>query len=429
MKTLAGRVFAILLLATVLIQVLSFGGVLAFSGKTMRGQMYDFLATDLAFIQRFLGGLEPEAREEWMPGLSRGYYTLELLPASRVFEDFEHPLLLPVADVVRDALATQTGVQPVLVDSDPGLVITLDASHAVLVRLPVRPPFSPPPLAVVGGYVAFVTLCVMLAAWFAVRLTTRPLGRFAAASQRLASDLDAPPLSEHGPSEVAHASRAFNAMQIALQKNLRERTRILASISHDLKTPLTRLRLRVAALSPAHERDRAEADIDAMDALVQEGLDYARSERVEEARVPSDLNAMVDTLAEQAEDLGHAVTLHGRLVAPVTCAPRAIQRALQNLVDNALKYGGEVEIELSQDDRGATIRIQDRGPGIPEALLERVFEPFYRIEDSRNRQTGGTGLGLSIARNLVHGQGGRLRLENRDGGGLAAVVFLPRCAG
>ncbi|MFY7942570.1 MAG: ATP-binding protein, partial [Burkholderiaceae bacterium] len=261
---------------------------------------------------------------------------------------------------------------------------------------------------------------------WAGRLATRPHPRLANAAQSLGQNLDAPPLPETGPSEVRRATGAFNAMQRAIQAHLNERTQILASISHDLKTPLTRLRLRLGTLPEGEDRQRLEQDIDAMNLLIQEGLDYAHSSQLREPLVPVDMNALLETLVERYTDMGHSVQLEGRASSPVHCAPRALERALQNLVDNAVKYGERARIQLRQDDQTLRIGIEDDGPGVPPALLDKILEPFFRTEASRNRDTGGTGLGLAIAQNLLRAQGAQLSLANRQPQGLVATVVFAR---
>lgn len=427
--TLAGRMVLILLATTIAMQLLSFA-VAAIGARNMRGKLYDFLAADAAFIHRFLTRQSPQARRQWLPALSRGnFYGIDIQPLADMPAPVELDAVDRIMDGLRQHLARQgqmPAVQLVFLDaSSPAIVVPLDGVEALVVRLPAQPPLSLPPLYLIALYLLLVLLVVMAVALYAVRELTRPFRRFTRAAQALARNLDAPPLASCGPAEVQQASAAFNAMQASLQKNLADRTRILASISHDLKTPLTRLRLRLDQLPPGAERQAAEQDIDGMLALIQEGLDYARSEHVQEAMVATDLNALLDTLIEQAEDLGHVVSLEGRLTAPVRCAPRATRRALQNLLDNALAYGRDVGIVLGQDEDGIHIRIKDRGPGLPPAELTRVFEPFYRVEGSRNRASGGSGLGLSIARNLLQAQGAALQLENREGGGLTARVHFP----
>jgi len=321
-------------------------------------------------------------------------------------------------------------VRPIAIEEGgkhvPGLEFPVDGAQTLLVLFADKEmPFAPPPIRVILAYLLAVALATVLAAWFAVRLATQPLSRMAAAARALGANLNAPQIPEAGPTEVAGAARAFNAMQRAIQKHLDERTQILASISHDLKTPLTRLRLRVANVTPVESRARLEADIDAMSALIQEGLDYAASEKLREQRAPLDLNRLVEDIAERGGDTGHRVETSGRVDKPYECAPRALERAIQNLVDNAVKYGGRAHIRLQNGADHVEIRVEDDGPGMPEELLHKAFDPFFRAEHSRSRETGGTGLGLSIARNLVRAHGGDIHLENRAAGGLTARVVLP----
>jgi protein-histidine pros-kinase len=429
MKSLAGRIFLILLVATVAIQALSFGGVLAFLGLEARRQMYDFMAADIAFVRNFVRSQAPHKREEALMQLNRGYYRFTLQSKDVHNDPFDDERLQATAKPVQDVLGADIVVRQVLVAglNDKGLEIPIDEVHQLAVSFEGRdPPFSPPAPGVFVAYLVAIMLAVMPAAWLAVRLAVRPLSRLAAAARALGADLNAPQVPEAGTTEVAGAARAFNAMQRAIQKHLDERTQILASVSHDLKTPLTRLRLRIGNMAPAEQRVRCEADIDAMNALVQEGLDYAASAQVREQRVPLDLNRLVEDLAERAADVGARVQIRGRLSTAVQCAPRALERALQNLIDNAVKYGGGARIALADEADWVEVRVEDDGPGLPRELLERAFDPFFRAEHSRSRETGGTGLGLSIARNLIRAQGGDIELANGAAGGLVARVRLPR---
>jgi signal transduction histidine kinase len=197
-------------------------------------------------------------------------------------------------------------------------------------------------------------------------------------------------------------------------------------VSHDLKTPITRLRLRAELLEDSPLREKFQADLDDMQRMAQASLDFLRGGEESEPVAPVDLNALLDCLREDAEDAGHEVRIHGAARQPLRCRLLALKRCLTNLVDNALKYGQCAEIKVVDRPDRLTLTIQDHGPGIPNAELERVFEPFYRLEGSRSRDTGGTGLGLSIARNIARAHGGELTLRNHPGGGLEAVLELPR---
>ncbi len=430
MKTLAARVFLILLLATFAIQVLSFGGVMIGTAHTERAKLYDYLGHDVKLMRAILLDTAPAERAARMRLFQRGFYEPRLQAADSVNQAIPDTRIDEAIAPARRLLGPEVAVRAIVDAQDPdhlpGFEVPLDQTHKLLILFPTRePPYPAPPRGVIWLYLTFVTLGVMAVAWFAVRQVTRPLRLGAEAARTLAGNLDADPLAERGPAEVADVARAFNQMQRAIRRHLDERTQILASISHDLKTPLTRLRLRVAELDADERRAKLEADIDAMNTLVQEGLDYARSTQLREALVPVDLNPLVESIAERAGDLGQDVRVEGRLAAPVRCAPRALERALQNLVDNAVKYGDRARIVLSAEHQQAHLRIEDDGPGLPSELLNKVFEPFFRAETSRNRATGGTGLGLAIALNLIQAQGGRLHLENGPMRGLVAEISLP----
>jgi len=269
-------------------------------------------------------------------------------------------------------------------------------------------------------------ISVAVLAALAVRTLTRPLAVLADAAGELGRDIRRPPLDENGPLEVCRAARAFNTMQERLIRYLDDRNRILAALSHDLKTPITRLRLRAELLDDAPLREKFLADLDEMGQMAQASLDFLRGGEDSEPIAPLDLNALLESLQEDAEDTGREVSLVGTTCQPLRCRPLALKRCLTNLVDNALTYGQRAEIAVTDTPTRLTLSTRARGPGIPAAELERVFEPFYRLENSRSRDTGGTGLGLSIARNIARAHGGELTLRNHPQGGLEAVLELPR---
>lgn len=267
---------------------------------------------------------------------------------------------------------------------------------------------------------------VVILAALAVRALTRPLRVLADAATELGRDIRRPPLAETGPLEVRRAAQAFNTMQERLIRYLEDRNRILAAVSHDLKTPITRLRLRTELLEDSPLQAKFQADLEEMQRMVQTSLDFLRGDEDSEPMAPVDMNALLDCLREDVEDAGQEVRIHGVVTPPLRCRPLALKRCLTNLVDNALKYGQHPEIEMTDRPDRLTLTIRDHGPGIPAAELERVFEPFYRLESSRSRDTGGVGLGLSIARNIARAHGGELMLHNHAEGGLEAVLELPR---
>lgn len=277
-------------------------------------------------------------------------------------------------------------------------------------------------LAIVDG--VMILLC-----FFAVRLVTRPLSTLARAAEELGRNIERPPLPETGAVELARAARALNTMQDRLRRYVDTRLKVLGAMSHDLKTPLTRMRLRVEMLDDAEARVRFTRDLESMQQMVDSTLDYMRGLSDGGEAVGSiDLNALIANLGEDARDAGHAVSISGMLLHPVPGRPQALRRCLQNLLDNALIYGRRADVWLRDEGGSVSIAIADQGPGIPEAELEKVFDPFYRVEASRNRNTGGSGLGLAIARNIAQAHGGSLSLRNRAQGGLEALLVLPRVA-
>jgi signal transduction histidine kinase len=271
-----------------------------------------------------------------------------------------------------------------------------------------------------------LAVCFALAGYL-VRMTTRPLARLAKAADAFGEGSEEAPLEVTGPTEVSKVIDAFNRMQARVRRQLRERAQLLGAISHDLKTPITRLRLRSELLQDAALRAKMQRDLDEMEAMVASTLDFFSTVGDESRRQPVDIAALVDSVCEDRREAGEAVSVRGAPRAPYRADPQALRRCLDNLVGNAVRYGGCAEVEIDDSEQKLRILVRDRGPGIPPEELERVFEPYYRLESSRNRASGGTGLGLSIARNIARWHGGDIRLDNAAGGGLTAELRLPRC--
>ncbi|MCG2665301.1 HAMP domain-containing sensor histidine kinase, partial [Brevundimonas sp.] len=235
-------------------------------------------------------------------------------------------------------------------------------------------------------------------------------------------DLDRPPLVEEGAREVRQAAAALNVMQTRLRAMIAERTRVLAAVAHDLQTPLTRMRLRVEKIGDDGLRAQLIADLAAMQHLVREGLDLARIETAPEPVVPVDLDALLSALCDDAADAGQPVVFAQGCGAVLSTRPQALRRCLTNLIDNAVRHGGSATVSAMIEGTNTRLIVRDHGPGVPEDRLEALFEPFYRLDPSRSRDSGGTGLGLTIARRMAEGAGGRLTLANAEDGGLEAVV-------
>jgi signal transduction histidine kinase len=274
-------------------------------------------------------------------------------------------------------------------------------------------------------YAIVFPLCLGLLAYVVARMATRPLKQLALAATELGGDINRPPLVEQGPAEVRDAAAAFNAMQTRIRRYVEERTEMLAAIAHDLQTPLTRLRLRLEKVNDAELRDKLVDDLASMQIMIREGLDLATSIDAGGLMQRVDVDSLLSSVCADAVDAGHDVTLAGQTRASILAIPGALQRCLTNLIDNAVKYGGYARVTAGCEARDVVIRVADGGSGIPEAQLERVFDPFYRLETSRSRETGGTGLGLTIARNIAHKHGGTLTLRNKPGGGLECLLVLP----
>ena len=299
----------------------------------------------------------------------------------------------------------------------------------LIVKIPVPPPrpwHSPNFLL---AFVLMTAAAAILSFW-AVRRLTGPVATLAAAAERLGRDVNAPPLPEEGPDEVARAAIAFNTMARRISRFVSDRTFLLTAIGHDLRTPITRLRLRAEFIDDDELRTKFLADLEELDGMVAATLAFGRDTADQEPAVPLDLAALLRTVLDEATDAWPDdaeafqysgpphLTFHGRLLM--------LKRAFANLIGNARKYGGAARVLMSAPADGQiTVTIEDDGPGVPPDQLERVFDPFYRVEGSRNRETGGTGLGLPIARNIFRAHGGDVVLANRAGGGARAVVTLP----
>ena len=281
------------------------------------------------------------------------------------------------------------------------------------------------PMSLVGNLLLLVML-LMIALYMAARGITRPLSDLVQAADNLGRSVGQPKLRESGALELRRAAHAFNTMQDRLSRYLDSRTRVLAAMSHDLKTPLTRLRLQVETqIEDPMVQERLGRELDEMESMVRGALALFRGLNDQEVLEPVDVNALLDTVRGELTELGHEVATAGHALGPFMGRPQALKRCITNLVANAVKFGIRARV-LVQDGAQLQIAVLDDGPGIPIEELEMVFEPFYRLESSRNRDTGGTGLGLSIARDVAQAHGGSLVLRNRPEGGLEALLTLPR---
>jgi signal transduction histidine kinase len=415
----------ILVVGLVLAHGLSFGLVVMERKHAADRLMLGHLELDVAGAVAILDRLAPQERPAWLERLRRNNYSYRL-DAGTPGEPLDSAMSERAVAAIAESLAGRYAIRSDMVGGGrEHLQVHLhlgDGSPLTIDVFPTEQRLSPWLPVVLCLQLALLAGC----AWAAVRLVTRPLKQLADAAETLGPDLKAERLPERGPAEVVRAATAFNAMQQRIAGYLAERIEILAAISHDLQTPITRMRLRTDLMDDADTRNKLRGDLHAMEQLVREGIAYARTLHGNaEKPVRIDADALLESLVGDYADGGHMVAIDGAVGTPVLTRPHALRRILTNLVDNALKFGRDVVLAVEWEGDGClAIAVRDRGPGIPAAELDRVMQPFYRLETSRNRGTGGTGLGLAIAQQLAQALGGGLVLSNRDGGGLQARLTL-----
>jgi signal transduction histidine kinase len=408
--------------------VLSFGlvalNVFDYGNEIGDDYFIRYVATAAAILDR----VKPEERPAWLDRLARPSYRyvlrgggeIEAAPPKRRQESLVRLRAMLGAD--HDA-NTVFYIDP-LNRRRLGWLIHLEDGSPLMLQFvgqrTVMSPWLPAALAVQLCLLAFFT-------WVAVKLATQPLARLERAANSLGPDLRGEPLPEDGPKEVARAATAFNAMRRRIAEQAVERIQILAGISRRLQTPITRMRLRADFLGDSDAREKLQGDLQEMQTLVKQGLALARGrDEIGQQLCQTDLYALIDSLVCDYSDAGKSLRFSGERGVTILTHPQALRRIMINLIDNGLKFGEDVEVAIdAQRSSGITITVSDRGPGIPDEHLKSVFLPFYRVEASRNRETGGTGLGLAIAQQLTSALRGTLTLANRDGGGLEArLEFL-----
>jgi signal transduction histidine kinase len=425
-RTLGSRLFLILLAGLTIAHCLSFGVLFLERYMTAKAVMFATLENDVATSVAVLDRLPANERPDWLERLDRGTYRFVLgpgLPGVPALNERG----AEIASKIREALGQRF---PAEIEGIPGdgkrLQAHLTLSDGNPLTIDVNPAIMP--VAEWLPYVLVIQLILLIVCcWFAVRLAIRPLVSLANAANALDPNRKAPRLEETGPTEVAYAAAAFNAMRDRIAQYLEERMRILAAISHDLQTPITRMRLRAEIADESPEKEKLIHDLTEIERLVHEGIAYARSAHGNtEKSSRIDIGSFVESLVFDYQDTGKAVTLDAPIQATLITRPHALRRILTNLIDNALKFGEEAEIHVEKTiGETIVIKVLDKGPGIPGEQLEAVLQPFFRLEQSRNRETGGTGLGLAIAHQLALAIGGSLVLRNRREGGLSAEVTLP----
>ncbi|QJP95068.1 ATP-binding protein [Pseudomonas fluorescens] len=424
-RTLASRLSLIFLIGLLLAQALSFGAQYYERYESAKNTMLGNLETDVSTSIAILDRLPAEERPMWLERLARnnyGYLLSEGEPGTPIGAGEVPIAVTSITDAIGEKYPLTFTDIPGPKKHFQGHLRLSDGSPVTIDVRPSMVPLSPWLPVVLLGQLALMIACT----WLAVRIAIRPLTRLANAVETLDPNAHPINLDEKGPSEVAYAARAFNTMQARIAAYLKERMQLLAAISHDLQTPITRMKLRAEFMDDSTEKDKLWNDLGEMEHLVREGVAYARSIHgaTEESR-RTNLDSFLDSLVFDYQDMGKEVQLSGKSEAVIDTRPHALRRVLVNLTDNALKFAGAAELLVERQSNGLSIKVMDRGPGIAEEELAQVMEPFYRVENSRNRSTGGTGLGLAIAQQLAMALGGSLNLSNRDGGGLCAELKLP----
>jgi len=424
-RTLASRLSLIFLIGLILAQALSFGAQYYERYESAKNTMLGNLETDVSTSIAILDRLPAEERPMWLKRLARknyGYLLSEGEPGTPLDPQDVPIAVTSITDAIGEAYPLTFTDIPGPKKHFQGHLRLSDGSPVTIDVRPSMVPLSPWLPVVLLGQLALMLACT----WLAVRIAIRPLTRLANAVETLDPNAHPINLDEKGPNEVAYAARAFNSMQARIAAYLKERMQLLAAISHDLQTPITRMKLRAEFMDDSAEKDKLWNDLGEMEHLVREGVAYARSIHgsTEESR-RTNLDSFLDSLVFDYQDMGKEVQLSGKSDAVIDTRPHALRRVLVNLTDNALKFAGAAELLIQRDRNGLSIKVMDRGPGIAEEELAQVMEPFYRVENSRNRSTGGTGLGLAIAQQLALALGGSLTLSNREGGGLCAELKLP----
>ncbi len=442
--TLAGRTIVILLFGLGLFHLLSIWiyqlGIEDLLGSTREEQ----LAERLVSVKRVVAALPDTEREQTAHALSTA--TMEIHWSTRSFVNLtgaeSHRITL-VRQRLRELVPELADDQVRLAFADEGGSREredTDAFHHLLLASVQLPDgswlnfsvatlrlASAPDHSVLGSLTA-MALGILLVSVFLVRSVTAPLRSLSTAADRIGIDAASPDLPQAGPREVRLAATAFNRMQARIKRLIDDRTQTLAAVSHDLKTPITRLRLRAHFVSDDDLRQTIESDLDEMEAMIQSTLDFLRGDASGEEIKRVDIGTVIETVCDHLVDSGHDVVLRAGTHAPLSCRPLALKRAFSNLVENAVKYGTRARVSLAKQADELIVTIDDDGPGIPTAELDRVFDPFYRLEVSRSRETGGTGLGLTVARSTIRAHGGDIQLANRSGGGLSVTVTLPMLA-
>lgn len=435
--TIAGRTIAVLLFGLVTLHLASIWayqfGLDSEVGLTNAART----AERLIAIQSTLSALPPEDREATAHTLSGGalevHYSsvpLAVAPAvsTQALAHLRDELAKRMPNHTQQALVVGAPTKGTGNRTDPHLtLVSMKLADAGWVNANIAlldGPHSSMRAIVIST--ALMALGVLGIALGMAGSVTRPIRKCASEAQRVYIASEPQPIPVDGPREVRELATAFNEMQQRIKKLVDERTLVLAAVSHDLKSPLARLRLRIEELESDDRRRDLEADLDEMLQMIDSSLEFLRSDHTGEEKQRLDIGAIIGTICDDFSDRGFTVTVERQGKAVFSGRRLALKRAFTNLIGNAIKYGQSAQIRVVAAEHSITIVIEDEGPGIPEHELDKVYAPFYRIETSRSRDTGGSGLGLTVAKSVITGHGGSLGLANRPDRGLSATIVLPR---
>ncbi|MEA1676642.1 ATP-binding protein [Nitrospirillum sp. BR 11163] len=423
-------IFAVLVGGILLSQAIALGLYRTDRAEAVAAAQSGQLAGCLASIAGVVDHQPADIRDKMLAGLRDGNFKVNVAGTTQdvSLDVYEKPKVNPPGPRHTDMIALPPFGTITTPPPEPKYVM---ASHQLAdgswlnVHIPMAGADALSEPGFLASLAGSAAVAILLSAWV-LGFTTRPLRRFAAAADRLGVDMNAPSLDETGPREVRLAAAAFNKMQRRLRAFVEDRTRMLAAVSHDLRTPLTRMRLRAEFVDDDGVREKMLEDLGEMESMIGATLAFARDEAAQETLEPLDLNLLLSRAAEDYRDAGKPVGF-SPAPGPVRVVGRrtALKRAFTNVVENALKYGASADVAVAVMGETVAVSVTDQGPGIPEAEWDNVFRPFYRLEASRSRDTGGTGLGLSVANDVVRAHGGEIRLENRAEGGLRVILHLP----
>lgn len=474
MRSLTGQLIGLLLLALLLSQIVFFLLYRSERENMLRSVLRDEFLARVASVTRLLATadapLHPEILRAASTTLSRYWltaeppiepvawqraardYLLRALPAVPLREGVERHAPEKEGFVTNPRfqgtdlrVSSKPAWETLGADSWPGgrpvRLLTLDGWNGVGVAVPIREGlwlqtvYARPELitqSTTHYYVTFglTAVLLLLVALLAARRVGRPLQRLTDAAERVGRGEEIEPLPEDGPGDIRRTTEAFNRMQERLRRFVADRTKMMAAISHDLRTPITSLRLRAEFIDDPEMKEKIIATLDEMQSMTEGALAFAREEATAEPTRTTDMDALLVSLCDDLGEMGWDVKFQDGGRVPWRGRPDALRRALRNVIENGVRYGERVRVRLASNDEALEIVVDDDGPGIPEPDFERVFAPFVRLESSRNRATGGVGLGLAIARTIVRAHGGDIVLANRNGGaaihGLSAAIRLPR---